>query len=134
MSKPVPTSDLNSLAKAHQYLIGSFAIAFVMNFVKRFIQIKYMNVDPPIFIEQALPFIEIAHLIGSILVMVSIYIGARRLGFNKLTTIVSVILALFIGLLGLILVISADLRITKHLRKQGWKVGLFGAKPNQSTT
>jgi len=128
MNKAIPTSDLDSLARAHKYLIISFSIAFTFNLIDAFIKIKYMDVKVPEIILQALPFLGFGQLIGSILLIVALYIGAVRLGFNKPTIILALILSLFISILGLLLVLSADFRITKHLRKNGWKVGLLGAK------
>ena len=60
---------------------------------------------------------------------VALYKAAQRIGFSMTTIVISLILSFFISLLGLILIISADIRLSKLLKAQGWKVGFLGATP-----
>lgn len=110
------------LAQAFRYLAGALILNIALNLLTLWAQ-SASTISQLIFV------LQIATFITAILALVALYIAARRLGFGKGVTIVAIILALFIPLLNLVLVISAIIRITQHLRASGWKMTWSGPKP-----
>lgn len=110
------------LARWHRHLIISFALCFFLNMMG--FLLEQIGADPLFLWMVAVP-----SFCASVYLLTSLYCAARKLGFSNLTVILAIILSYFVSLLGLVLVISADVRITKLLKARGWKVGLFGAQP-----
>jgi hypothetical protein len=120
---PETTASAPLLAQAHRHLTIAFFLNILLNIA------TYAEEQAAIQISLELSFVlVVASLIASIYMCVALYIAATRLGFGKMLVILSMILTIFIPLLGLILVVSADIRLAKALKAKGWNVGLLGAK------
>ena len=120
VTKPKTTASAEQLAEAHRHLIA----AFVINVLFAILAIGPL--DLPTLIVFLLFILSIA---GRIYMCVALYKAAQRIGFSMTTIVISLILSFFISLLGLILIISADIRLSKLLKAKGWKVGFLGATP-----
>ena len=120
VTKPKTTASAEQLAQVHRHLIA----AFVINVL--FTMLAIEPLDLPTLTVLLLFMLSIA---ARIYMCVALYRAAQRIGFGMTTIVISLILSFFIPLLGLILIISADIRLSKLLKAKGWKVGLLGATP-----
>jgi len=132
MKTPETLFTPEQLAQAHRYLIAAFSFYMplaVAVFILDRLEQAWWEQGKFILFPALLPLLSIAATVGSILLLIALYIAARRMGFSIIMSIAAIILSFFIDILFVILVVSADLRISKQLKAKGWKVGLLGAKP-----
>jgi hypothetical protein len=117
MTQPQPTATPQQLAEALQYLLRAFLFAVLVGIAHE----AYHPLWPMVF--------DTVVIGASVLLCTALYIAARRLGFSQAKTLIAIALSLFIPILGLILVVSASIRLSRQLKTHGWRVGLFGARP-----
>lgn len=112
------------LAQAFRYLAGAFLPYLILSLI--ILWLENSGTAP-----QLMPILQGVTFITAILLLITLYISARRLGFGKGLSIVALILAILFPLVALVLVISAGVRIMYHLRKSGWQMTWLGPKlPN----
>jgi hypothetical protein len=129
MPTPQKVGPPQELAEAHRYLIQAFVLHFCVSFVPGFVKVVAMAREEPVpgWYTTLEPVLAIGGILTSVLLVAALYVAAKRIGLSTLSIVIALIIAWLVDIFGLILLVSVDLRIARHLKAQGWKIGLLGA-------
>lgn len=140
MTKLIPTTDTDSLARAHKWLMISLAFAALV-FLMRISVFPIISGAVNGMYDAKLPkeifmglqiFQDALDLVAAVSIGIPLRLSLLRLGAKTSVANFCFVLCLLIPIAGFIVAIKINGNVSTILRERGWKVGLFEATKSTS--